>query len=144
MSFAVLHNEGQQLVDVRSGLETALLRNAAFDEHFVLNQLVRVGRQAAYERLSHLLLELLFRLRAVSQVHGNSFVLPLTQETLSDALGLSVVHTNRTLQQLRRDRQIEMKNSSVTILQPDRLAEIGDFKPPVWPNEQSMRPQPTT
>lgn len=134
VTYAALVDDAPARTDYRSALDSMLSLSAAFDEIFVLNQLVRVGRQTAYERLAHLLLELFYRLKAVSHAQGNSFVLPLTQETLSDALGLSVVHTNRTLQQLRRDRLIETKNSMVVILQADRLAEIADFKPPVWPN----------
>ena len=136
---ASLLGEGMERSDFRNGFGMAVSRALALDEAYLLNQLVRVGRQTAYERCAHLILELFYRLKAVSHNHDDSFVLPLTQETLSDALGLSVVHTNRTLQQLRRDRLIETKNSTVCILQKERLAEIGDFKPPTWPNVAKQR-----
>src|SRR5262249_10318746 len=88
------------------------------------------GRLTAYERVAHLLLELFHRLRPVGFTQGNRYLLPLTQEMLADALGLSVVHTNRTLQQLRRDRLIELNSSAVNILQPEALAELADYRQP--------------
>jgi CRP-like cAMP-binding protein len=56
--------------------------------------------------------------------------IPLTQEIMADALGLSVVHLNRTLQQLRRNQLIEFKSGQVRLLQPDQLAQLADFRPP--------------
>ena len=59
-----------------------------------------------------------------------SVPIPLTQEIMADALGLSVVHLNRTLQQLRRNQLIEFKSGHVKLLQPEQLADIADFRPP--------------
>jgi CRP-like cAMP-binding protein len=101
-----------------------MLRN---EEACLLSQIMRVGRQSAYERVANLLLEIYHRLKSISFVQGNRYVLPLTQEMLADALGLSVVHTNRILQQLRRDRLIEWNSSAINILQPEVLEEIADF-----------------
>lgn len=119
--------------DVSDGLGAIAWCILRHEEVLMQNQLMRVGRQTAYERMANLLLELFHRLKAVAFAQGNSFLLPLTQEMLADALGLSVVHTNRTLQQLRRDKMIELRNSAVTILQPDALAAIADFRPPGLP-----------
>ncbi len=55
--------------------------------------------------------------------------MPLTQETLADALGLSVVHVNRVLQQLRRDRLIDLHAGRASLLEPTLLAKICDFSP---------------
>ena len=57
--------------------------------------------------------------------------MPLTQEMLADALGLSIVHLNRTLQQLRREGLISFKGGLMQLLKPDALKEIGDFRVPV-------------
>jgi CRP-like cAMP-binding protein len=113
------------------GLANACRTTASLDEAYLLNQLVRVGRQTAYERTAHLILELFDRLEAVGLAEGNTIPMPLTQETIADALGLSVVHLNRTLQHLRRDRLIESKNGFLRVLQPDELAAIADFRPPI-------------
>jgi len=111
-------------------LVAALYCTASLDELHLLNQLVRVGRQSAYERVAHLVLELHERLDAVGLAAGDTIPLPLTQEILADALGLSIVHLNRTLQQLRRDGLIVFKSGVLRLLAPGRLAEIADFKPP--------------
>ena len=59
---------------------------------------------------------------------GPAFPMPLTQETLADALGLSVVHVNRILQQLRREKLVELSAGRAVLLQPDLLAGIADFR----------------
>jgi CRP-like cAMP-binding protein len=100
------------------------------DEAFLANQVMRLGRQSAYERLIHLLLEFYDRLKAKGSVEDGSFVMPFTQEVLSDALGLSTVHTNRILQQLRRERLIETHAASVRLADPALLAEISDYRTP--------------
>jgi hypothetical protein len=58
---------------------------------------VNLGRRSTYERLAHLLLELLVRLRAVGLAEERSYILPLTQELMADVLGLSVPHINRMI-----------------------------------------------
>jgi CRP-like cAMP-binding protein len=110
-------------------LTAALHCTASLDEAHLLNQLIRVGRQSAYERMAHLILELRERLFVVGLATADTLPLPLTQEMLADALGLSIVHLNRTLQQLRRDGLIVFKGGVMRLLAPERLAEIADFRP---------------
>jgi CRP-like cAMP-binding protein len=102
----------------------------ARDNHGLYDQVMRLGRQSAYERLVHQLLDFYYRLRAVGLIEDHSFTLPFTQEVLSDALGLSTVHTNRTLQQLRRDRLIESHGQHVHLLDVPALAKIGEYRLP--------------
>ena len=110
---------------------TQLLRViAAREEQGLRDQIVRLGRQTAYERMVHLLLDFRERLSAAGLVERDSFNLPLTQETLADALGLSVVHVNRTLQQIRRDRLLELRGGTVTLLQFERMAAVADWRSP--------------
>jgi CRP-like cAMP-binding protein len=113
-----------------ANLEAALFSTASLDEAYLLNQLVRIGRQTAYERVAHLILELHQRLQSVGLAEDWTYALPLTQEILADALGLSVVHLNRTLQQLRRENLIEFKSGKMTILQPGALEAAANFHPP--------------
>ena len=113
------------------GLADACHSTASLEEAYLLNQLVRVGRQTAYERTAHLILEIHDRLNAVGLADGATIPMPLTQETIADALGLSVVHLNRTLQLLRRDQLIELRSGFVKLLQPEQLADVADFHPPV-------------
>jgi CRP-like cAMP-binding protein len=109
---------------VRLDLLASKLELARAQDH-----VLRLGRQTAYERMAHLLLELHGRLGAVGLTRGPVFSLPLTQEALADALGLSIVHINRTLQQLRADRLVEMGAGVVKLLDADALAAIADFSP---------------
>lgn len=97
-------------------------------EERLLDHIVRLGRQSAYERVVHLLLELRERLEVVGLVKEESFRLPLTQEIMADALGLSIVHINRTLQQLRREGMIELKTRGLTLRKPRLLAEIAGYE----------------
>ena len=100
-------------------------------ELLLLDQITRLGRQTAYERTAHLMLEIWHRLAAVGLATSGSFPLPLRQDTMADLLGLSVVHVNRTLQQMRRDRVIELRGGVAVMLQPDRLRATADFVPPL-------------
>ena len=77
------------------------------------------------------MLDIQARLRAagLGEGEGDSFAMPLTQETLGDVLGLSLVHVNRIIQQLRRERLIDLRAGYVTILEPERLRMITEFVP---------------
>ena len=79
--------------------------------------------------MAHLLCELYVRLKAVGLTNGDGYAFPLTQAEFGDALGLSTVHVNRTLQDLRGDGLITLRNGSVTVLDWDRLREAGEFDP---------------
>lgn len=100
----------------------------SLEESLLVNQVVRLGRQSAHERLINLLLEFHDRLAAVGLIENGSFMLPFTQEVLSDALGLSTVHTNRTLQQLRREQLIETHLNQMRLLDRMRLTEVADYR----------------
>ena len=98
------------------------------EEAFLHNQVVRLGRQSAHERLISLLLEFHARLEQVHLTQDSSFTLPLTQEVLSDALGLSVVHANRTLQQLKREHLVVSRGNSISLSDLKHLAVISDYR----------------
>ncbi|MDB5445873.1 MAG: transcriptional regulator, Crp/Fnr family [Phenylobacterium sp.] len=93
-------------------------------QRLILNSIVRMGRMTAYERVAHLLLELRDRLAVVQAGDAHRFPLPLTQQMLSDMLGLSIVHTNRVLQRLRRERLIELRSGVAVLLDTEVLAAI--------------------
>jgi CRP-like cAMP-binding protein len=101
-----------------------LIDAAAFRE-WILN----LGRREAYGRMAHLLCEFYVRLRAVGLTNGDACELPFTQAELADATGLSAVHVNRTLQELRGEGLITLRNGSLTVLDWDRLREAGEFDP---------------
>jgi CRP-like cAMP-binding protein len=96
---------------------------AMYAEH-----LIGVGRRSALERVAHFLLEMLTRLQAVGLAEERSYRLPLTQELLADALGLSVQYVNLTLRQLREEELASVERQQVTILNPEELASLADFE----------------
>jgi CRP-like cAMP-binding protein len=69
------------------------------------------------------------RLRSVGLTNGHAYDLPITQAEFGDALGLSTVHVNRTLQDLRGEGLITLHAGSVAVLDWDRLREAGEFDP---------------
>ena len=112
-----------------SRLGIALFWLAGQDATLFAEHLVGVGRQSAYERVARLLMELLARLRMAGLAGDQAYALPLTQELMADALGLSVPHVNRTLRKLREDGLIALDGGQLTCLDVTalgRLAEV-DF-----------------
>lgn len=135
--WAIVALTALETVDAEPALEAALdgrapgvaraISAAALDEErLLLDHMVRLGQQTAYERVAHFLLELQRRLQIAGLGDSQRFPLPLTQEILADALGLSIVHVNRTLQQLRRERLIELRSGVAILLQPQALSDIAN------------------
>jgi CRP-like cAMP-binding protein len=90
---------------------------------------VNLGRRDALERVAHIICELFERLQVVGLVDGNSFAFPVTQMDLADATGLSTVHLNRTLQELRSAGLITLRDRSLTIRDPQALRNTAMFNP---------------
>jgi CRP-like cAMP-binding protein len=106
----------------------ALRMRTLVDEATLREWLVNIGCRSAPERMAHLFCELLVRLRAVGRATKDSYALPITQADLADTTGLSNVHVNRTLQELRQQGLIELKGGCLTILNLPRLRAIAEFK----------------
>lgn len=88
-----------------------------------------LGRRSAISRMAHLFCELLVRLEISGLTVGNSYDFPLTQVELGESLGLTSVHVNRTLQELRRLGLIEVENRRVNILDLEALKGVAEFDP---------------
>jgi CRP-like cAMP-binding protein len=108
-------------------LTRALWWSTLVEEAIAREWIVNVGQRNALERMAHLFCELLYRFRAVDLNQGMSCTLPLTQVELAETLGLSSVHVNRTLQELRRKKLITLENGVLTIQDLDALKEISLF-----------------
>lgn len=89
--------------------------------------LLNIGQRNALERLAHLFVEIFMRMRAIDQTHDHSCDFPLTQNDLAEALGLTPVHINRTIQEMRREGLIELAQKRLTIFDYDRLKRIAMF-----------------
>ncbi|MEP6967246.1 MAG: Crp/Fnr family transcriptional regulator [Pseudomonadota bacterium] len=107
------------------------LRQASLVEEAVLRTwIVNLGQRHAHERLAHLVCELAHRMKDCRRLlsHGG-FELPLTQQELGAALGLTSVHVNRVLQRLRAENLIAFQNGTMRIFDADRLRSVADFDP---------------
>ena len=91
--------------------------------------IANIGRRDAKSRVAHLLCEIAVRLHSAGLITGNRYELPMTQEQLGDATGLTPVHVNRTLQKLCSDRLITRDKRSITIQDWKSLSGAGDFNP---------------
>lgn len=96
-------------------LGAAILWATSRDEAMIVEHLVSIGRRSALERTAHFFLELRERLRLVGLVADKEFVCPLNQYVLADALGLSAIHVNRVLRQLRERKLLTLKDRKVVV-----------------------------
>jgi len=108
---------------------SAFWRETLIDSAIFREWMTSMGQREAYGRIAHLLCEMLVRMRAVGLAEGHACNLPITQAEFGDALGLSTVHVNRVLQELRANELIELKGDRLNILDWDKLKEEGGFDP---------------
>ena len=99
------------------------------DEAMVVEHLINIGRRDAAVRVAHFLLELGARLALVGLGSKAGYACPLTQYLLADALGLSAVHVNRVLRQLRDKGMVTFRDGFVTFDDYGRLTEFAGFDP---------------
>lgn len=116
-----------ELQESRSGIRMAMWIETLIDSSIFREWVVNVGRRDSRARIAHLLCELAIRLKKIGDGREWTFEFPLTQEQLADATGLTPVHTNRTLQALRKEGLIQLNARSLKILDWDGLREAGDF-----------------
>ena len=89
--------------------------------------IVSIGRRSSIERVAHLICEIYLRARNIGLTHEDDFALPLTQLVLADSLGMTPVHVNRVLKELRLSGAITVKRGSVAITDPEKLVQIAGF-----------------
>jgi CRP-like cAMP-binding protein len=89
--------------------------------------IVNVGRRDSISRIAHLLCEFALRLEAAGLAADHRYEMPMTQEQIADCTGLTPVHVNRVLKELGRQGLIDREKRSVSLIQWDRLQQIGDF-----------------
>ncbi|TNC05116.1 Crp/Fnr family transcriptional regulator [Methylobacterium terricola] len=99
------------------------------DEGTLRSWLVSMGQRPADRHMAHLVCELLVRLQTVGYADADSFEFPLSQADIADTLGLSIVHVNRTLQELRGQNLINWKHKRIHIPDVKRLKVFADFDP---------------
>jgi CRP-like cAMP-binding protein len=115
------------LTSNHNGLTKALWWATLVDEGVLREWILNLGRRDAIERIAHLLCELHARMEMIGLVENDRLALPLTQDQLADATGLTAVHVNRTLQRLRSENLIEIGGGMLTLLDVRALREKAGF-----------------
>ena len=129
-TFGEIPAEGLSPLDeVEPETRDALVRQLLRDEAIAREWLVGLGRRTALERVAHLFCELWLRLCGVGLARDNGYDLKIRQGELADALGLSTVHVNRVLQNLRRTGLIRWAEGSLAIGDFSALARLAEFEP---------------
>jgi CRP-like cAMP-binding protein len=112
-----------------ASIATAMIWFAAGETALHVEHIVDTGRRAPLERVVHFLLETHARLQAVGCASVSSFEMPLSQESIGDAVGLSAPHVNRMLRELRIEGLIAMDGHEIRILDRAALQILGEFQP---------------
>jgi CRP-like cAMP-binding protein len=116
-----------ELYERHSGLAFDLTWIAAREESILADHLAAVGQKPARERIAYALVYLFDRARRAGMLEGASLRIPVTQEHLADTMGLSLVHTNKTIQRLRSSGWLEWSRQKMTLHDEARLAELAGY-----------------
>jgi CRP-like cAMP-binding protein len=125
----IQHRDMHDVVRRFEGISTALWRDSLIDAAIFREWMVGIGRRSSHQRIAHQLCEMATKLRAVGLHDGHTYPWPVTQQEVADSLGLTDVHVNRVLRDLRKDGLIAMTRGVFTALDWDRLKELGQFDP---------------
>lgn len=119
--------EMDQIMDAYPAVAKAMYVAQLVDEGTMRAWITSMGRRTSAERVAHLMCELYLRARNIGLASEPSFVLPLSQITLADALGMTPVHINRVLRELRLAGAMTLKRGSLLITDPAKLAHIAGY-----------------
>jgi CRP-like cAMP-binding protein len=123
------HGALGRLIDQNPRIGHAFWRDTLIDAALFREWIVNLGSRDAYSRIGHLICEVFLKLKAVGLTKDNSFDFPITQAEIGDATGLSTVHVNRSIQELRGEGRIKLEKGRCTILDLGRLEEAAKFDP---------------
>jgi CRP-like cAMP-binding protein len=126
---AVPHDRLRVISEEQPHLSRLLWLNTLVDAAIHRNWIVAMGRLSAESQMAHLICELYTRLAAVDIARDYEFEFPLTQAVVADVLGLSLVHVNRTLREIRGLKLVNWRSRMVKILDWERLVEFAQFDP---------------
>lgn len=125
----VPHARLDEIVRTHPRLARLLWRSTLLDAALHREWIFRLGRLDAAGRVAHFILETYHRMMAVERVRDGVFALPLTQQDLGEACGLTSVHVNRTVRRLREDGLAEIGRGEARVLDEARLARLAEFDP---------------
>ncbi|MGY3533907.1 MULTISPECIES: Crp/Fnr family transcriptional regulator [Bradyrhizobium] len=123
----ILHSHLRPILMASPGLTNAFWRETLIQGAIYREWVENLGSRAALPRVAHLFCELATRLEMVGLFHNGSFHLPITQQDVANACGLSTVHVNRTIQELRKMGLLEWREQIVSVLRRDKLENVAEF-----------------
>jgi CRP-like cAMP-binding protein len=123
------HEAFHDLTNRFPGLGAAMWRDTLVDAAIFREWMTGIGRRTAFGRIAHLFCEMYLKLHAVGLATSHRCELPFTQVDIGDALGLSNVHVNRVLQEMRGKGLITLQGSRLVIVDWGALSEAGEFDP---------------
>lgn len=121
------HSDLRAMLGQSTGLLNALWRETLIQGAIYREWVDNLGARQALPRVAHLICEIATRLEFVGLVDQSSFNCPFTQEDVANACGLSIVHVNRTIQELRRQALIEWRGRKLELLQRQELESVAEF-----------------
>lgn len=125
----IQHRDTWDLLRRYEGIARALWRDALVEAAVFREWMVGIGRRTAHQRIAHQLCEMATKLRAVGLNQGDTYPWPVTQQEVADALGLSDVHVNRVIGDLRRDGLVDVRRRSFVLHDRSALETLGQFDP---------------
>ena len=126
---ALPHATMNQISEEHPRIARAMWKDTLVDAAIFRQWIVNVGRRDAYQRIAHLICELYTRLDVVDLTKDGTIIWPLTQAEVADATGLSTVHVNRILQELRAEKLIDLDRGKLQVLDWQGLKRAGEFDP---------------
>src|SRR3954470_15468586 len=121
------HAALRAMITSRPLLAEVLWRDTLIDAAIFREWICNVGQRAGISRMAHLILEIYIRLKAIGATKDGSFHFPVTQLQLGQAIGMSSVHVNRILQELRAEGLLQIGHSEIVIYDERKLRELADF-----------------
>ncbi|KRR27637.1 Crp/Fnr family transcriptional regulator [Bradyrhizobium retamae] len=125
----ISHAPLRALVRHRPNVAEILWRDTLIDAAIFREWICNVGHRSGISRTAHVIFEIYTRLKAVQRTKDKSFQFPATQVLLGEAVGLSAVHVNRVMQELREKGLLRFERGTVTILDEAKLKDVADFDP---------------
>lgn len=116
-----------ELMARRPGIARAMYISQLIDEGTMRAWITSMGRRTSTERVAHLMCELYLRARNIGLTNEDFLSLPLSQILLADALGMTAVHINRVLKELRLQGAMALKRGSLEITDPEMIVRIAGF-----------------
>ncbi len=123
----IQHETLRKLHRRRPNVAEMFWRDTLIDAAMFREWIVNVGQRPAPARLAHVIVELRERLKVIGRVTEDGFEMPLTQEQIGEALGVTAVHANRVIKQLRQEEIVDFHRGRVKVLSEQKLLELADF-----------------